>query len=80
VRAAFGDVEDGLATLRILADESVAQRKAVRFARRSVDLALDQYCTGLVNYVSAVGLQATAFTPGGWDRRSTRGASRRASR
>jgi hypothetical protein len=58
----------------------VAQRKAVRFARRSVGLALDQYCAGLVNYISAVALQANAFTPSGGDRRSTRGASRRASR
>ena len=59
VLAAFQDVEDGLATLRWLAEENEVQRDAVRLARQSVQLTLNQYKAGTVGYLNVVLLQAS---------------------
>jgi len=58
VLAAFQDVEDSLATLRWLAEENQVQRDAVRLARESVQLTLNQYKAGTVGYLNVVLLQA----------------------
>ena len=59
VLAAFQDVEDGLASLRWLAEENEVQRDAVRLARQSVQLTLNQYKAGTVGYLNVVLLQAS---------------------
>ena len=59
VLAAFQDVEDSLATLRWLSEESRVQRDAVRLARESVQLTLNQYKAGTVGYLNVVLLQAS---------------------
>ena len=62
VLGAFGDVEDNLAELRILADESRTQQAAVAAARQSTAIALNQYRTGLVSYLQVVTAQSEELT------------------
>lgn len=59
---AFQQVEDNLAALRILADESKTQRAAVEAARRSLALSTNRYKGGLVTYLEVVTAQSTALT------------------
>jgi NodT family efflux transporter outer membrane factor (OMF) lipoprotein len=61
VLAGFQEVEDSLATLRILEDEAGVQEKALQSARKAVELATNQYRAGLVNYISVVALQVIAL-------------------
>lgn len=58
VLGAMQEVEDNLAALRILADETVQQNDAVTAAREAERLALNQYKAGIVNYTSVVSTQA----------------------
>jgi NodT family efflux transporter outer membrane factor (OMF) lipoprotein len=58
---AFRDVEDQLATVRVLADEADVQAQAVRAARESVTITTNQYKAGLVGFLNVVTVQATAF-------------------
>ncbi|MGA7980979.1 MAG: efflux transporter outer membrane subunit [Chromatiaceae bacterium] len=62
VLAGFQEVEDNLATLRILAQEAAAQDAAVAAARRSVQLNLNQYKAGTVSYLNVVTAQATQLS------------------
>ncbi len=62
VLAAFQDVEDNLATLRILEQEAKVQEEAVRAARQSVALTLNQYKAGLVSYLNVVSVQTTLLS------------------
>ncbi len=62
VLAAFQDVEDNLAALRILEEEAAVQDEAVKAARESVTITLNQYRAGTVNYLAVVVVQATALT------------------
>jgi NodT family efflux transporter outer membrane factor (OMF) lipoprotein len=55
----FQEVEDNLAALRILEAEGKVQDDAVRAARESVTLTLNQYKAGTVSYLSVVTVQAT---------------------
>ncbi len=55
--AAFQEVEDNLSTLRILAQESAAQRVAVEAAQHSLDLSMSRYKGGLVTYLEVVTAQ-----------------------
>ena len=55
------EVEDNLATLRILEQEARVQDEALQLARQSVALAMNQYKAGLINFLSVVTLQATAL-------------------
>ena len=55
----FQEVEDNLAALRILEAEGKVQDDAVRAARESVALTLNQYKAGTVSYLSVVTVQAT---------------------
>jgi len=61
VLAAFQQVEDNLATLRILGEEAEEQGEAVKSAEQSLALALNQYKAGTVNYLSVVVAQTTAL-------------------
>jgi multidrug efflux pump len=54
VLVAFGEVEDSLSGIRHLADQSSAQQRAVKHARRAVDLATDRYRSGIVSYIEVV--------------------------
>ncbi len=62
VLQAFQDVEDNLASLRILADEIVVQRQAVESAQRSLDITTNEYKAGTVAYINVLTAQTTAFT------------------
>ena len=59
VLSAFQEVEDNLATLRVLADEANYQREAVRAARESLDLTTNQYKAGTVSYLNVITAQTT---------------------
>jgi NodT family efflux transporter outer membrane factor (OMF) lipoprotein len=61
VLAAFQQVEDNLAVLRILGEEAEVQGEAVKSAEQSLALALNQYKAGTVNYLSVVVAQTTAL-------------------
>ncbi len=51
-------MEDNLAALRILEEESRIQGEAVSAARRSVELSMNQYRAGTVSYLEVVIVQA----------------------
>jgi NodT family efflux transporter outer membrane factor (OMF) lipoprotein len=59
VLEAFQEVEDGLATTRVLAEEVVVQERALAAARESTILTLNQYKAGTVSYLNVVQVQAT---------------------
>jgi multidrug efflux system outer membrane protein len=59
VLTAFQQVEDQLAAIRILADEATSTANAVSDAQRTEDIAVNQYKTGLVDYLNVVNAQAT---------------------
>lgn len=56
---AFQDVEDNLATLRILEQEAKVQEEAVAAARQSVALTTNQYKAGIVSFINVVQVQTT---------------------
>jgi NodT family efflux transporter outer membrane factor (OMF) lipoprotein len=62
VLAAFQQVEDELAALRILAQQAEVQKRAVESAREAVRLTIFQYEAGTVAYTSVVTVQAIALT------------------
>ena len=58
---AFQEVEDNLAALRILEEESKTQRAAVESAQRSVQLSTNRYTGGLVTYLEVATTQTIAL-------------------
>jgi NodT family efflux transporter outer membrane factor (OMF) lipoprotein len=62
VLTAFQGVEDNLAALRILEDESRVQGEAVTAAERSVVLTTNQYKAGTVSYLNVITAQTIALT------------------
>ncbi len=62
VLAGFQQVEDDLATLRVLEHESDLQGKAVESAQLSERLATSQYRAGTTSYVNVVTAQALSLT------------------
>jgi NodT family efflux transporter outer membrane factor (OMF) lipoprotein len=58
---AFQQVEDNLATLRVLEQQAQAQRVAVEAAQQAMDLALNRYKGGLVTYLEVVTSQNIAL-------------------
>ena len=58
---AFQQVEDNLAALRILDQETGSQRMAVQAARHSLELSMNRYKGGLVTYLEVVTAQSTAL-------------------
>jgi NodT family efflux transporter outer membrane factor (OMF) lipoprotein len=61
VLTGFQQVEDSLATLRILEQEAEVHGEAVTLAEQALALALNQYKAGTVNYLNVVVAQATAL-------------------
>jgi NodT family efflux transporter outer membrane factor (OMF) lipoprotein len=61
VLGAFQDVEDNLAALRILDDESKTQEAAVAAAQHSLDLSVNRYKGGVVSYLEVLTAQSTAL-------------------
>ena len=61
VLAALADVEDNLASLRILEREASVQDEALQAARKSLELAINQYKAGVVSYLNVVTAQAAAL-------------------
>ena len=57
VLGGFQEVEDNLAAIRILEEESRIQGEAVSAARRSVDLSMNQYRAGTISYLDVVTVQ-----------------------
>ncbi len=62
VLQAFQDVEDQLAALRILNQESSAQQLAVTDSQRSLDISTKQYKEGLATYLTVITAQATELS------------------
>jgi NodT family efflux transporter outer membrane factor (OMF) lipoprotein len=62
VLTAFQEVEDQLATLRILSRESAVRERAARDARQAVQIALNEYQAGTTAYTTVVQAQATALS------------------
>lgn len=58
---AFQEVEDELATLRVLAEEASLQESAARSAAESQGLAENQYKAGTVSYLNVVTAQTSAL-------------------
>ena len=59
VLTAFQEVEDNLATLRILEQEAAIQEEVVAAARRSLELTNNQYQAGVVSYINVIVAQTT---------------------
>ena len=59
---AFQEVEDNLAALRILEQESAKQETAVRSAERSLQLSTNRYEGGLVTYLEVITAQSIALS------------------
>jgi NodT family efflux transporter outer membrane factor (OMF) lipoprotein len=58
VLTGFQEVEDNLAALRILEEESRVQGEAVDSARQSVAISMNQYKAGTISYLDVVVVQA----------------------
>jgi len=61
VLGAFQEVEDNLAALRVLDDESKTQDAAVAAAKHSLDLSVNRYKGGVVSYLEVLTAQSTAL-------------------
>ena len=61
VLTAFQQVEDDLSGLRILEDEAAAQEEAVKSAKESLDIAINQYKAGTQAYLTVITAQTTAL-------------------
>jgi NodT family efflux transporter outer membrane factor (OMF) lipoprotein len=62
VLGAFQEVEDNLAALRVLDDESKTQDAAVAAAMHSLDLSVNRYKGGVVSYLEVLTAQSTALS------------------
>ena len=60
--AAFQNVEDQLAALRILQQEAEAQDDAVKSAERALAITINQYRAGTVSYLNVITAQTTAYS------------------
>jgi NodT family efflux transporter outer membrane factor (OMF) lipoprotein len=62
VLTAFQDVEDNLAAVRILEQESTRENVAVQAAQRSVVLSVNEYKGGLVDYLQVLTAQTVSLS------------------
>jgi NodT family efflux transporter outer membrane factor (OMF) lipoprotein len=62
VLTAFQEVEDNLAALRILAQESAQQEEAVAAAERSLTLARNRYGAGITTYLEVITAQSATLS------------------
>jgi NodT family efflux transporter outer membrane factor (OMF) lipoprotein len=61
VLTGFQEVEDNLAALRLLEEEAGVQDEAVKSARESLAITLNQYRAGTANYLAVIVVQAAAL-------------------
>ncbi|MFC5429226.1 efflux transporter outer membrane subunit [Paraburkholderia denitrificans] len=61
VLAAFQDVEDNLASQRILAQEVVVQQQAVESAQHALDIVSNEYKAGTTDFLNVLSAQTTFF-------------------
>jgi NodT family efflux transporter outer membrane factor (OMF) lipoprotein len=59
VLTAFQQIEDNLAALRILTDETQQQNAAVKASQKSLDLSMDRYRLGVASYLNVITAQET---------------------
>jgi len=62
VLTGFQQVEDGIASLRILETESNKQLEAVTLSRQAVTLTLNQYKAGIVPFLDVIPVETTALS------------------
>ncbi len=62
VLTGFQEVEDNVAALRILEQEALKQDEAVTLSQRSVELTINQYKAGIVNYLDVITVETTALS------------------
>jgi outer membrane protein TolC len=62
VLTAFQEVEDNLAALRILDQESKSEDRAVHAATRATELSLNRYKGGITNYLQVLTAQTAQLT------------------
>ena len=62
VLTAFQDVEDNLASLRILDAEALVQDEAVRAAEQTTAVITNQYRAGIVGYMNVINAQTTELS------------------
>lgn len=62
VLTAFQDVEDNLASLRILAQEETIEQQAVVSAQQALNIVTNEYKAGTTTYLDVLTAQATAFS------------------
>jgi NodT family efflux transporter outer membrane factor (OMF) lipoprotein len=62
VLVAFQEVEDNLATLRVLQEEAKTEDAAVAAAQHSLDLSTTRYKGGVTNYLEVTTAQSTALS------------------
>jgi NodT family efflux transporter outer membrane factor (OMF) lipoprotein len=62
ILTAFQEVEDNLAALRILEDESSTQARAVAAAQHSLSLSVTRYRGGVTNYLEVTTAQSAALS------------------
>lgn len=62
VLSGFQEVEDNLAAQHILAGEAKADRASADFAKKSLDVAINQYRAGTVSYLNVITAQASELT------------------
>lgn len=56
------EVEDAISSLRVLERQQAAQLRALAAARQSLAITQNQYLAGLVDYLSVVQVQSTAYS------------------
>ncbi len=61
VLAAFQDVEDNLVSLTTLRKQFIVQNQAAKDAKTALQIMLNQYKAGLVDYTSVINAQVTAY-------------------
>lgn len=61
VLTAFQQVEDDLSGLRILEDEAAAEDQAIASAKQSVDISINEYKAGTVDYLTVITEQTIAL-------------------
>lgn len=61
ILGAFQEVEDNLASLRILEQEASLQDEAVQSSRESVQITTNQYKSGIITYLDVVTVQTSAL-------------------
>ncbi len=61
VLVAFGEVENALAGIQLLAEEAAAQQRALTTARRARELAMESFTTGLTSFLDVIDADRAAL-------------------